>query len=173
MPPPGASASPASRWCACRRIGWRKAACSSAGHHTPELVWQPEHQNHPNHAHSLTDVLLCVEDPAEAADRYQRFLGIPAQARDGFWLFELERGRLHIFDPGSLAQVTGIACPTIPFIAGFALTSADLPATRAFLTSQGVAIRTLAPDVIAVTPDEIATTIVFTAPDATLPWPNA
>jgi hypothetical protein len=139
-------------------------------HHTPELVWQPEHQNHPNRAHSLTDVLLCVDDPAEAAARYQRFLGVPAQARDGFWLFPLERGRLHIFDPETLSPSTGIAWPTRPFIAGFALRSADLAATSAFLTSRGVAIRTLAPDVIAVMPDEIATTIVFTAPDATLPW---
>ena len=45
-------------------------------HHTPELVWQPQHQRHPNGAHSLTDILLCVDDVGEAAARYGRFLGL-------------------------------------------------------------------------------------------------
>jgi hypothetical protein len=34
-------------------------------------------------------------------------------------------------------------------------------------------VRRLAPDVIAATPDAIATTILFTASDATLPWLGA
>jgi hypothetical protein len=139
-------------------------------HHTPELVWQPQHQVHPNRADSLTDMLLCVDDLAEAAARYERFLGLPAQAREGFLLLELARGRLHVFDPNSLARSTAIEAPTTPFIAGFALTSADLAATHALLSECGSAIRELAPGVIAATPDAIATTILFTAPDATLPW---
>ena len=139
-------------------------------HHTPELVWQPTHQNHRNHAHGLTDILLCVEDVAEAAARYQHFLGLPAQVRAGFRLLELARGRLHLFDPPGLTTATGIGAAITPFLAGFALTSADLAATFALLTERGVAVRRLAPDVIAATPDAIATTILFTAPDATLPW---
>jgi Glyoxalase-like domain len=139
-------------------------------HHTPELVWQPGHQNHANHAHGLTDILLCVDDVAEAAARYQRFLDVPARTLDGFRLIELARGRLHLFDPVSLARSTGTLAPTTPFIAGFALTSADLAATSALLTERGAAIRALAPDVIAVSPDAIATTILLTAPGATLPW---
>jgi hypothetical protein len=113
---------------------------------------------------------LCVDDVAGAAARYQRFLGIPTQAREGVLLLELARGRLHVFDPVSLARSTGTLAPTTPFIAGFALTSADLAATFALLTERGVAIRALAPDVIAVSPDAIATTILLTAPDVTLPW---
>jgi hypothetical protein len=139
-------------------------------HHTPELVWQPQHQNHANRAHSLTGVVLCVADVAEAAARYERFLGLPAQRCEGFRLLQLARGRLHLFDPPGLTAATGIEAPTTPFIAGFALTSTDLDATRAMLSERGVAIRALAPGVIAVTPDSIATTILLTAPDANLPW---
>ncbi len=139
-------------------------------HHTPELVWQPQHQRHPNGAHSLTDILLCVDDVGEAAARYARFLGLPAQGRAGFRLLELARGRLHVFDQESLARSTGIEAPTTPFIAGFALTSADLGGSRALLTERGVAVRTLGPGVFAVMPEAIATTILLTAPDATLPW---
>jgi catechol 2,3-dioxygenase-like lactoylglutathione lyase family enzyme len=139
-------------------------------HHTPELVWQPQHQRHPNRAESLTDIVLCVEDAAEAAARYERFLGLTAQARDGFKLLELAHGRLHLFDRPGLEAATGIAAPTTPFIAGFALTSADLAATRALLSERGIAMHALAPDVIAVRPEAIATTIMLTAPQATLPW---
>ncbi|MGH6917080.1 MAG: VOC family protein, partial [Geminicoccaceae bacterium] len=93
-------------------------------HHTPELVWQPAHPNQPNRAHGLSDILLCVDDVAEAAARYERFLGLPAQARTGFRLLELARGRLHVFDPPGLTAATGIAAAARPFIAGFALTGA-------------------------------------------------
>ena len=97
-------------------------------------------------------------------------LGFVAQTREGFRLLELARGRLHVFDQESLARSTGIEAPTTPFIAGFALTSADLGASRALLTERGVAVRTLGPGVFAVMPAAIATTILLTAPDATLPW---
>ncbi|HEX5079338.1 MAG TPA: VOC family protein, partial [Geminicoccaceae bacterium] len=139
-------------------------------HHTPELVWQPHQQRHPNGAHALTDILLCVADVAEAAARYARFVGRPAQAREGFRLIELGRGRLHLFEPPQLRAATGIEAPTTPFIAGFALTTADLAATRALLTERGAPIRPLAPDVIAAAPDAIATTILLTEFDANLPW---
>lgn len=142
-------------------------------HHTPGLVWQPRHQNHPNRAHSLSDVLLCVDDVAEAAGRYERFLGTPVQTHEGFRLLELAHGRLHLFAPPGLAAATGIEAPTTPFIAGFALTSSDLDATRALLSEREVAIRTLAPGIMAVTPEGIATAILFTEPDVTLPWLGA
>jgi len=139
-------------------------------HHTPELVWQTQHQQHANRASALTDILLCVDAPAEAAARYERFLGLAAQARDGFRLLELARGRLHLFDPPGLREATGITAPATPSIAGFCLTSADLGATRALLGERAVAQRTLAPDVIAVSPEAIATTIILMAPNAALPW---
>lgn len=139
--------------------------------HTPELVWQAERQNHPNRAHILTDILLCVDDPAEAAARYGRFLGLAPTARDGFCVLELARGRLHLFDPDGLARSTGTLAPTTPFMAGFALASADLAATRAVLAERGADAREIAPDVIAAKMSEgIATTILFTGPDAALPW---
>lgn len=139
-------------------------------HHTPELVWQREHQDHLNQAHSLTDIVLCVADPAEAVARYGRFLAIGAEAHDGFQLFHLARGRLHVFAPASLRKLTGIEPPTVPFIAGFVLSCGDLAVTRALLATHRVATRDLGPDVVAATIPDIACTILFTAPDATLPW---
>lgn len=133
-------------------------------HHTPELVWQREHQTHPNQAHSLTDIFLCVEDPAEVVARYERFLAVAAQARDGFQLLQLARGRLHVLAPTGLTTLTGLEAPTLPFIAGFALSCGDLAATRAVLAANGVATRDLTPDVIAAPIPDMACTILFTAP---------
>ena len=42
-------------------------------HHTPEFVWQPQWVQHANRATALTAVILCMDDPAEAAARYGRF----------------------------------------------------------------------------------------------------
>jgi hypothetical protein len=139
-------------------------------HHTPELVWQTQHQDHPNRAHSLTDILMCVDDPAEVAARYGRFLDLEPQAREGFWLFHLARGRLHVLDRSALASLTGTLAPTTPFIAGCALTSTDLAVTRAVLDRGAVATRELVPGVIAAMPEDISTTVFFMAPEATLPW---
>lgn len=139
-------------------------------HHTPELVWQTQHQDHPNRAHSLTDILLCVDDPAEVAARYSRFLGLVPEPREGFLLLRLARGRLHVLDRPALASLTGTLAPATPFIAGFALTSADLAATRAVLDEGAIAVRDLGPGVIAAMPEDIATTIFFMAPEAALPW---
>jgi hypothetical protein len=139
--------------------------------HTPELVWQPERQNHPNRVHSLTDILLCVDDPAQAAARYGRFLGLAPKARDGFSLIELARGRLHLFGPDGHARSTGILAPTTPVMAGIALASADLAATRTMLAERCADAKEITPDVIAAKmSDNIATTILFTAQGAALPW---
>ena len=139
-------------------------------HHTPELVWQRERQNHPNRAHSLTGILLCAGDPAEVVARYARFLAVAARAHKGFHVFLLARGRLHVFAPTTLTTLTGLEAPTLPFIAGFALTSSDLAATRAVLAANGVTTRDLAPDVLAAPIPEMACTILFMAPDAVMPW---
>lgn len=138
-------------------------------HHTPELVWQPERQHHPNRAQCLTDIVLCTDDP-QAAQRFGRFLALAPETL-GFKLFRLARGRLHVVHPAAFAEATGIEPPTSPFIAGFALTSADLAATRAVLREREVAFSEPAPGVIAArAPEDIATTIWFTEAGATLPW---
>jgi hypothetical protein len=139
-------------------------------HHTPELVWQPQHQVHPTQAHSLTDILLCVDDPADVVARYERFLATPAQAHEDLHLFPLARGRLHVFAPAILTALTGLEAPTLPVIAGFALTSRDLAATRAVLATNGIATRDLAPDVVAAPIPDMACTILFTAPHTAPPW---
>jgi hypothetical protein len=103
-------------------------------HHTPAIVWQERWLDHPNRVVSLEAALLVVADPAEAASRYGRFLDRPAQALgDGRWIVALDRGSL-VFAP----QGEGLAAaPTLPFIAGHALGSSDMEATRRHFRDAG------------------------------------
>ncbi len=44
-------------------------------HLTPELVWRPEWQNHPNGALSIARVVLSVREPARIAGAFERMFG--------------------------------------------------------------------------------------------------
>ena len=81
--------------------------------HTPELSWPPGSTKHPNHADSLTGVMVCVREPDETKDRFGAYLGC-AMDPDGI---TTDRGRVlvvgrktqEIFFPTSFHQV----CPTL------------------------------------------------------------
>jgi len=142
-------------------------------HHTPELVWQARWLDHPNGAEMLTDVLLCVADPAEAAARFGRFAGrAPRRAAQHHWWLELDRGRLVFLDPPTLAQLfPEIDVPGMPFMAAFAVVVRDLETTRAVLADHGAGYRDLAPGAIAAATSEgISTIACFLSPTARPPW---
>ena len=99
-------------------------------HHTPELVWQPRWVKHRNGAVGLSAVLLCVEDPDEAAVRYGRYAGLPFASNGRVRHIQTARGSLTFVDPDTLMRVLGLTAPALPWIAGYALESRDLDATR-------------------------------------------
>ena len=57
--------------------------------HTPENFWLPGDMDHENHADTLTDLLICVEDVEEAVTRYETFFGTTAvtMAAFGRWIW--------------------------------------------------------------------------------------
>jgi catechol 2,3-dioxygenase-like lactoylglutathione lyase family enzyme len=141
-------------------------------HHTPELVWQPRWLTQPNRARALTDLVLCVGDPAEAAARYGRFVGRAPQPRARALVLQLDRGRLVFTDPGGLAQLLpGSGVPSLPFLASLVVTSENLSATRAVLDGQGVPVVALGTDALAAAmPGGIAGSVCFLAADEAAPW---
>ncbi len=91
-------------------------------HLTPELLWQPDLLDHPNHAVALEEVALVVADPAASADRFARLVGVAATpAADGVVL-ALPRGRVR-FTTGE--AYPDVAAPSLPFIAGVTLRTDD------------------------------------------------
>lgn len=102
-------------------------------HHTPDVVWQPRWLTHANHAAGLAGVLLCVADPADAAQRYARFTGLPAQPSGAAWRVDSARGYLLFMPPALLQSSWGVSAPALPWIAGYVIDSDNQPATKAMI----------------------------------------
>jgi hypothetical protein len=89
---------------------------------TPDLVWQDHLLARDNGIVALGGVLLCVDDPIEASDRFARFTGRAAQGHAGYRVIDLDRGRLGFATAKTCeALAPGLAIPAIPFIAAVAL----------------------------------------------------
>ena len=90
--------------------------------HNPEHVWRDELTAHPNGADGLSELLLCVEDRREAAERYGRYVGRQPHHGESSSAVALDRGRLVFVDPkDAAAMLPALALPSLPFIAGQAL----------------------------------------------------
>ncbi len=108
--------------------------------HTPESVWPPVLTVHPNKADAVTDILLCVDNRRESAERLGRYAARTPQHEAARSTLALDRGRLMFVDPGEAVKfLPGFAAPDLPFMAGQAIRSADLAATRDALKRGGVA----------------------------------
>jgi glyoxalase-like protein len=130
--------------------------------HTPDLLWQRRWLTHANGATALASVLLCVADPAEAAQRYSRYSGLAASPSGNTCSIETARGALIFVDAETLRGALGTAPPASPWIAGYALESRDIAATRAYLQSVGIGARELQGGRIAVTlPDALGGILIF------------
>ena len=82
--------------------------------HTPENFWLPGDMDHANRADTLTDLLICVEDVAEATARYERFFGKAAEKMGGLGTLDLARGRFHFVTPDQAgAMLQGFDAPTL------------------------------------------------------------
>lgn len=106
-------------------------------HLTPEAIWQARFTRHPNHATALESAILAVEVPAETASRFSRLAGRPVvpDPAGGFAL-ELPGGSVRILPADALGAVLpGLVPPTLPFMAGMVVRTAD----------EARAVRALAP----------------------------
>ena len=119
-------------------------------HETPDVVWQPSTIARDNGVSGLSGVVICTDDPAEAADRYARFTG---RGHEGARIV-LDRGSLDFVTPAGLARAIPAARPpSLPFIAAAILESPDLTVTWRFFKAAGVPVEALSDGVIAVAPE--------------------
>lgn len=109
--------------------------------HTPELLWQPRWLEHRNHARGLAAAIICVADPQEAAQRYARYTGLLAQVSGTQWRIDTQRGALLFATPANVEKQLGISAPALPWIAGYVLSSDNLPATRDVLNAAQCDVR--------------------------------
>ncbi|MEK9671090.1 MAG: hypothetical protein VW268_01125 [Rhodospirillaceae bacterium] len=111
-------------------------------HHTPDHMWQERYIACDNHVEGLTDVVICVEDPAASARALAgltRRQSTDGRATDG--RVEFDRGRVDYATPEGLAALIPGAVPLdLPFMAAGGLLSRDIVKTTAFMKARGVKI---------------------------------
>jgi hypothetical protein len=106
---------------------------------TPELVFQPPSDGHPNGALSVSGVtVLCVN----VEDAVQRFAAYPRAEVGGRNRVTFGNQEIVFLDEPALVAAFGrdTGLP-VPALAGFTVTVRDIAATRTFLTGQGVAVQ--------------------------------
>jgi hypothetical protein len=141
-------------------------------HRTEHTVWQQRWLSHRNGATDLLDVVIAEADVAEAAERFQRFLGRRA-AFDRFGQsITLDRGRVQLVSPAMLAQLfPGLEIPALPFICSYAVAVRSLAEVVACLTAGDLSFDRSDGWVIAPFPTPLGTgRWAFVENAAALPW---
>jgi hypothetical protein len=110
-------------------------------HRTEHAVWQPRWLEHPNGATGLVDVVVAEADVAEAAGRFERFLGRGAEFDRFGQGIPLDRGRVQLVSPTMLNRLfPGLEIPALPFICGYGIAVRSLDATAACLAAGGISL---------------------------------
>jgi catechol 2,3-dioxygenase-like lactoylglutathione lyase family enzyme len=138
--------------------------------HTVDSVWRPETISD-NGVEGLSDILVCVDDPAAAAARYGRYLGRPPDMRGGMHVIALDRGGLVFADADQAARLLpDFRAPSLPFMAGQAL-RADVGRVRDVLGRNGVVPVFSSSDLLCVGPaDALGGYLLFHSPGVSDPW---
>lgn len=103
---------------------------------TPELVFQPPENGHPNGALSVTGVTILSDDPADSIKRFASYPGVTAH-NDKSLTFGNQT--LTFLDSTELADQYGtFDSMAAPAFAGFTMRVGDLNTTQAVLENNGV-----------------------------------
>lgn len=117
-------------------------------HYTPDLVWRPEWQRHPNTAVSVRDFVIATRDPARTASLYERMFGPGALRSEGGNLsFAAGATTIHILTPDAAEARLGTPVELGPDgtdrMVALVLRVSDIAATGRVLTGNGVTVEAL------------------------------
>jgi len=77
-------------------------------HHTPELVWRPQWQEHANGSRSTKAFVVVARDAGQEAARYGQLLGLAVSARSGdAYAIDLNGSVLSVMSPDAYAGAFG------------------------------------------------------------------
>jgi hypothetical protein len=116
---------------------------------------------HQNGAVSITEVIVCVQDPERVAKRYGLYSDQPVHKRDGLHIIELELSRIVILSPDDLQKVLpGHTAPTVPFLAGFTV-SAEVNMTMQALKERAIDFQIYGPRILVHASDGYGAAVLF------------
>lgn len=79
-------------------------------HRTPELVWRPEWQTHPNTAHAIARVVVATADPQRTAELFRALFGGEAVIdRNGHCVVAAGTAQVELVPPNSVIEEFGEA----------------------------------------------------------------
>ena len=111
-------------------------------HQTPEFLWQPRYQTHPNGAQGLDAALVCADDVPAERDRLATITGVaPDAVGDGVFRF-LPRGggRIELHSTGNFVSRYGWRPPSRPCFAGAEVSFASRHSAAQMMVDNGVPV---------------------------------
>ncbi|MDB5370834.1 MAG: hypothetical protein JWP20_2392 [Roseomonas sp.] len=136
-------------------------------HFTPELVWRPEWQSHPNGVTGIAEFVVASGDPARAAAPYRRLYGDAVFSEtEGGVVLTAGQGCLSILTPDAARARFGDALPALPTdgadrMAALVLRTAALVQTRATLQASAVPVREAGGMLLVAAPDAFGLALGF------------
>jgi hypothetical protein len=139
----------------------REAFTCVIQHDTPELVYDPRLTSHANGALGIRSVFTVVENMDEAFGRYHRLPGTKRRSFAVGRTIIMNEQQIVVVERGGLtAMFPGLDVGQPPHIGGFALTVADLAATRALFAKQGIYFKNWGDKGIWVPPEDTGGAVV-------------
>ncbi len=112
-------------------------------HQTPEFLWQPRYQTHPNGAQALEAALVCADDVPAQRSRLETILGVtPEEGADGVLRFFPQAGGcIELHGAGSFEARYGWRPQALPCFAGVEVGFASLPHAAKLMEDNGVPVQ--------------------------------
>jgi hypothetical protein len=112
-------------------------------HQTPDYLWQPRYQTHPNGALALEGALVCADDVEAQRKRLETVTGVEAtQGQDGVLRFSPAGGGvIELVDGAAFGQRYGWRPAALPCFAGVEVRFADRSRAASLMEDNGVPVR--------------------------------
>jgi hypothetical protein len=112
-------------------------------HQTPEYLWQPRYQTHPNGALALASALVCADDVEAQRKRLETVTGVDAkQGPDGVLRFSPPGGgAIELFEGAAFERRYGWRPAALPRFAGVEVRFADRARAAGLMEDNGVPVR--------------------------------
>ena len=109
-------------------------------HQTPEYLWQPRYQTHPNGALALGAALVCADDVQAQRTRLETITGTsPSSGSDGVLRFEpAKSGALELHDAAGFEVRFGWRPSALPCFAGVEVSFASRDAAARLMVDNGI-----------------------------------
>ncbi len=142
-------------------------------HRTEATVWQPRWLAHPNGAVGLLDLVIAVADVDEAAQRFVRFTGRPAQPSALGQAIVLDRGRVQLLNKQDFSALFPelLPIPGLPFMGAYGICVRSIESAEDTLGRGNMTLRRRDKALVARFPHALGVGAwVFVETPSELPW---